>query len=464
MTKKNTNPTRRQIIKAGTLALGMAGLDLRGATAPDTQQTIGTTATAASPSSQQTMIGVKFEPHEIVRLGIIGVGGRGTDLLRDLLAIPHVEVKAICDVVPEKAAKAQASAQAAGQKSPVLYTKNDRDYENLCRRDDLDLIYIATPWKWHVPMAVAVMEAGKHAAVEVPAATTLKDCWMLVETSEKTRRHCMMLENCCYGYNEMLVFNMVKAGLMGDLLHGEAAYNHDLREILFANEGEGLWRRDEHFNRDGNLYPTHGLGPVAHYLDINRGDAFDYLVSISSPSAGLEAYRAEHIAKSDAKWKESYKCGDVNTSIIKTARARTIMLQHTVSTPRPYDRINLISGTKGMFRDYPPRVYLDGQGGGEQWATIEGYKEKYEHSLWKEVGELARKTGGHGGMDFVMNYRLIQCVRQGLAPDMDVYDAAALSAAAPLSEMSVAGGSAPAKFPDFTRGRWKEQRTPLFVA
>jgi predicted dehydrogenase len=451
---KGPGLSRRDLLKSATLASATLGLKKLGIAAESADEEYWVEPKIADG----TVIGMKFEPREIVRMGVIGMGGRGTSLLRDLLAIDNVEVNAVCDIVPEKAERARAMIEKAGQKPPGLYFKGERDFENLCRRDDLDLVYIATPWKWHVPMALAAMTGGKHVGVEVPAATTLKECWALVETSEKTRRHCIMLENCCYGYNEMLVLNMVRAGLFGDLVHGEAAYNHDLREILFSNEGEGLWRRFEHLDRDGNLYPTHGLGPVAQYMNVNRGDRFDSLVSVSSLSISLDAYRAQHVPKDDPKWKEKYKCGDVNTSIIKTAKGRTIMLQHTVSTPRPYDRINLISGTKGIFRDYPPRIYLDGQEGGERFSTIDGFKEQYEHPLWKRVGELARKLGGHGGMDFIMNYRLIQCLREGLAPDMDVYDAAAWSAPAPLSEMSVARGGAPMKFPDFTRGRWKQSR------
>jgi hypothetical protein len=252
--------------------------------------------------------------------------------------------------------------------------------------------------------------------------------------------------------------NMVRAGLLGDLVHGECAYDHDLREILFEDKDEGLWRRRHHTLRDANLYTTHGLGPVANYMNINRGDKFDYMVSMSSSHLGLEAYREEHIPKGDQKWKEVYKCGDYNTSMIKTAKGRTIMLQHNVTSPRPYDRINLIQGTKGIFRDYPPRIYVDGQKPEHRWADPDEYREKYEHPLWKKEGETARKLGGHGGMDYIMCYRLIECMREGLAPDIDVYDAASWSVPGPLSELSVARGSMPVKFPDFTRGRWKESR------
>jgi len=302
------------------------------------------------------------------------------------------------------------------------------------------------------------MQAGKHVGVEVPAAYTVEDCWKLVDASERTRRHCVIMENCCYDYDELLVLNMIRAGLLGELVHGECAYNHDLREILFETRDEGLWRRRHHTLRDSNLYPTHGLGPLANYMGVNRGDKFEYLVAMSSGHWGLEAYREEHLAAEDPRRKEVYRCGDYNTSLIKTAKGRSIMLQHNVSTPRPYDRINLIQGTKGIFRDYPSRVFVEGQEGGHAWQGTDKFKAKYEHELWRKEGERARELGGHGGMDYLMCYRLVECMRQGLTPDMDVYDAASWSAPGPLSEMSVAKGSAPVKFPDFTRGRWTQER------
>jgi len=213
-------------------------------------------------------------------------------------------------------------------------------------------------------------------------------------------------------------------------------------------------RRDEHFNRNGNLYPTHGLGPVARYMDVNRGDRFDYLISMSTISASLQAYRQEHLKADDPRRKEVYKCGDLNVSLIRTVQGRVIQLEHNVTSPQPYDRINLIAGTKGIFRDYPARIYVDGAKS-EEFGPIDPYKEKFEHQYWKESGDLARRMGGHGGMDFVMAYRLIACVREGLPPDIDVYDAAAWSAPGPLSEASVERGGAPMQFPDFTRGKWQ---------
>ena len=411
---------------------------------------------AATPkSTNATMIGVPFEAKERVKLGIIGVGGRGTSLLRDLLAVDGVDVKAICDLVPEKVDHAQKMVTDAGQAKPASFTKGDWDFKNLTQLD-LDIVYIATPWNWHVPMAVEVMKNGKHAAVEVPAASTMQECWDLVNTSEATRKHCVILENCCYGASEMMVLQMVRDGFFGEITHGEAAYLHDLRGILTANEGEGLWRRFPHMKLNGNLYPTHGLGPVAHYMDIHRGDRFDYMVSVSSGEASLTSYVKAKFPDGDPKRAEKYVCGDMNTSIIKTAKGRSILLQHDVVNPRPYSRLNMVQGPKGIFADYPPRVFVDGQKD-EEWQKLDDFKDKYEHALWKNNGEMARKTGGHGGMDYIMNFRLMDCVKRGLVPDIDVYDAAAWSAPAPLSEASVAANGAPQKFPDFTRGHWQSR-------
>ncbi len=400
-----------------------------------------------------SMINVPFEK-SAPRIGFIGTGGRGTNLLENLLGA-DAKILALCDIVREKAEHAQSLVTKAGQPSPELYTDGEHAYEKLVARDDLDLVIIATPWNWHVDMAVAAMKHGKHAATEVPAATSIDDCWRLVDTSEETRRHCMMLENCCYGANETTVLRMAHAGLFGDLLYGEGAYIHDLRDELFSNKGEGLWRRDFHTRLNGNLYPTHGLGPVANYMRINRGDRFDYMVSMSTPQRGLDEYRKAHCSDTDPRWAERYVTGDLNTSLIKTAKGLNITLKHDTSDPHPYDRLNVIGGTKGVFADYPPRIYFDGQGK-EDWGSLDQYKQ-YQHPLWVKEGEIAKKLGGHGGMDFIMLYRLLECMREGLCPDMDVYDAAAWSAPGPLSVASVANGSAPQKFPDFTRGKWKER-------
>jgi len=449
-----TNISRRNFIVR--TAVGSAGLVIA-------NEVLGENLLAAAPkSSNTTMIGVPFEARERVRLGIIGVGGRGTSLLRDLLSVDGVDVKAICDLVPEKVERAQKAVTDAGQPKPTGFTKGELDFKNL-NQLDLDIVYIATPWNWHVPMAVDTMKNGKHAAVEVPAATTLQECWDLVNTSETTRKHCVILENCCYGSSEMTVLQMVRDGVFGQITHGEAAYLHDLRGIVTANEGEGLWRRFPHMQRNGNLYPTHGLGPVAHYMDIHRGDRFDYMVSVSSAEASLSAYVKSKFPEGDPKRAEKYICGDMNTSIIRTANGRSILLQHDVVNPRPYSRLNMIQGTKGLFADYPPRVFVDGQKD-EDWQKLDAFNEKYEHPLWKSNGEMARKTGGHGGMDYIMNFRLMDCVKRGLPPDIDVYDAAAWSAPTPLSQASVAQNGTPQKFPDFSRGHWKARSDQGFAS
>ena len=411
--------------------------------------------TPPAPADAQRMLGVPFEKREIVRIAIVGTGLRGRSMLGEFLAVEGVRIVALADIVEEKAQRAAAMVVKAGQPTPALYTNGERDFERLVQRNDIDFVYTATPWRWHTPVALASMRAGKHVGSEVAIASSIEDCWQLVDTSEKTRRHCLMMENCCYGNSELTVLQMVRQGVFGTLLHAEAAYLHDLREILFEDRDEGLWRRLPHTQRNANFYPTHGLGPVAQYLGIHRGDRFDYMVSMASPEAGLSEWREQKIAKDNGKWSEKYKAGDVNSSLVKTVMGRTILLQHDVVNPRPYSRLNNLQGSKAIFNDYPPRLYIDGAEGGEKWTSLADVGKKYEHPLWTAVGDLARKNGGHGGMDFVMAYRLVQCLRDGLAPDFDVYDAAAWSAPFPLSEESAQKGSAPVKFPDFTRGAWR---------
>lgn len=397
-----------------------------------------------------SMRDVPFEVYDPVRVGLIGIGNRGYEQLRLMLALEGVHVTALYDTVEEKARRGQQRALDAGHPAPAL----ESDWRVLCERADVDIVYICSPWEFHTPQAVYAMECGKHAAVEVPAATTLQECWDLVDTSERTRRHCILLENVLYDYHEMLVLNMIRAGLFGTLTHGEAAYIHEMRGGLFSQPGKSAWRRGPHQTRNANLYPTHGLGPIARYMTIHRGDRFTRLVSMSSREAALSEYRDAHLATDDPRRTETYACGDMNSSLLQTALGRTVLLQHDVVTPRPYSRLHLIAGTKGTFCDYPPRLFLDGQEE-HDWQTLDAFKLDYESPLWKNMGQLARTLGGHGGMDFLMNYRLFQCLREGSAPEIDVYDAAAWSAPGPLSEISVACGNLPLPFPDFTRGRWQ---------
>ena len=449
--------TRRDLLKSAALA--GAALGATGAFTPALAESVTAGSqpdlAPSAPAGAKTMKGVPFERHETVRIAIVGTGLRGRSVVHEFLGCPGVKITALCDNVPDKAKMAAKMVTDAGQPAPALYTDGDHAFEQLVKRDDIDFIHTATPWEWHVPVMLAALKAGKHVSSECPFGSTLKQLWDLVDASEASRRHCLQLENCNYGYNEMLVNRMVHAGILGEPLHGAAAYLHDLREVLFEDRDEGIWRRRWHTTNNANLYPTHGLGPVAWYLDIHKGDRFEYMVSMSTEERGLTLHREETVKDhANPKWQEKYITGDLNSSLLRTAKGRTVLLQHNVSNPRPYSRLNAIQGTKGLFEDYPPRLYIDGQAGGERWGTIDAWKSKFEDPLWTKLGEQAR-NGGHGGMDFVMAWRLVQCLREGLVPDIDVYDSAAWSAPFPLSEISVAKGSAPVKFPDFTRGNWK---------
>ena len=440
----NRSPSRRDILSIAAMtgaSLAFAGLPAQ--TEPHPRK-----------PNQRPVARLQHPPMDKVRVAIIGLGGRGTALLGILLDISNVQITALCDTVPQNVTAAAKLVTAKNQPAPAPFTKNETDFENLCKRDDIDLVLIATPWELHTPMALSAMRNGKHAAIEVPAAITLDECWQLVDTAEESQRHCIMLENCCYGETEMLVLNMVRQGVFGQLTHAEAAYLHSMPESLLSQSPSSVWRRQHVIKSNGNLYPTHGLGPVAQYLSIHHGDKFDHLVSMSSPQLQLSGLR-DKLPPNDPRRTEKYVCGDINTSLIKTTLGRTIMLQFDLSTPRPYSRINSICGTEGAFADYPPRIHLRGQP--DQWQTdLTPYTEKYTHPLWKKLKDLATKSGGHGGMDFVMLHRLIQCLREGTPLDTSIYDAAAWSSIFPLSIASVSQASAPVQIPDFTRGQWKD--------
>ncbi len=444
---------RRELLKVGAAGLGLAAL---GACTPGSQNP----GSAGKPMTQRTDLGpapktpFAAPPMDLVRIGFVGVGGMGTAHVRNLTRIDGCQITAVCDIVPEHAERAAAIIQEAGSPPPALYTDGERDFERLCAEEELDLVYTATPWEWHVPVCLSAMKNGKHAVTEVHAAYTIEDCWALVEAAESHQKHCIMMENCNYGRMEMLCFNLVRKGYLGEILHAEGGYLHDLREVKFADEGEGLWRRAHSMERNGNLYPTHGLGPVANCMDINRGDRFSTLVSMSTPSRGLQLWAEEHYPPEDPKRQEHYVLGDVNYSIIQTALGRTILVGHDTNLPRPYSRINKVQGTRGIFSDYPSRVYVEGISEPHTWDDASVWLEEHDHPLWKEMAE--RSAGaGHGGMDFLEDYRLIKCLREGIPTDMNVYDAAGLSVVTPLSEWSVANGGAPIEFPDFTRGQWQ---------
>ncbi len=443
MNDENTNQSRRDFLKIGAaagLGAAVAGLGLEA-------------KTPALPGEGRTQF--TAPPVPTVRVGFVGVGGMGSAHVMNLLNIDGVEIRAVCDVVPAKVERAQKRVVEAGQPKPAGYTNGPRDFERLCASEDLDLVFTATPWEWHVPVCLAAMRNGKHAATEVPAAMSIEDCWALVETAEKTKRHCQMMENCCYDRIELMTLNLVRKGLLGEVLHGEAGYLHDLRGVKFSSEGEGLWRRAWSQKFNGNLYPTHGLGPVAQCMNVNRGDAFDYLVSLSSPARGLHEYAVATFGPDSPQAKERYALGDVNTSLIKTKLGKTIILIHDTNLPRPYTRINLVQGTRGLAHKWPDRIYVEGKAEKpHQWDDFEKFAAEFEHPLWKAIA--AKGEGrGHGGMDYIEDYRLIQSLRRGEPLDQDVYDAAAWSAIVGASIRSVEAKGRPVDIPDFTRGKWK---------
>lgn len=449
--RKDNEFSRRDFMKAG-VAAGLGA----------TMAGVGLQSCKSGPRKLATQPGVpKVAPVERVRMGFVGVGMQGSSHVRNFLRIEGVEIKAICDIIEEKVARMQKWVMDAGQPKPNGYSRGEYDFKRMCQEEDLDLVFTATPWRWHVPVCVAAMENGKHAATEVPAAVTIDECWQLVESAEKANKHCVMMENCCYGRREMLVLNMVRQGIFGELLHAECGYLHDLRNYKVGDLYEGQWRIYHSIRRNGNLYPTHGLGPVAQCMNVNRGDKFEYLVSVSTPPRGLNLYAAEKLGPDHKFARQKYALGDVNVSLIKTVNGYTITLYHDTNLPRPYSRINLVQGTRGITQGYPDRIHIEGRSPAHRWEPLENYREEFEHPLWRKIGELA-KGGGHGGMDFLEDYRLIQSLRTGTSTDMDVYDAAALSCVSELSERSVADKSRPKDFPDFTRGLWKK-RPPLGI-
>ncbi|NNK88332.1 MAG: Gfo/Idh/MocA family oxidoreductase [Flavobacteriaceae bacterium] len=407
------------------------------------------------------------EPISTVKIGMIGMGNRGSVLIQMfdyLISNNHAEIRALCDLDQEKVERNNEYLKNIQTTTADLYSGDPNAWKTIAERDDIDLLIICTPWKYHAEMAVYGMEKGKHVACEVPIAYTMEDCWKLIETSEATQRHCMMMENCCFNGEELWILNMIDRGVFGDLNHAEGAYIHDLRmHMLHDTYYADQWRIKHHQERNGNFYTTHGLGPVSFYMDIGRGDNYDHLVSMSSREQSLSI--AAKQAKSNFA---DFSCGDMNTTLIRTKQGRTIMLQFDVHTGRPYSRLNTLTGTKAVHQGYPSRLYVgqDELKWSHAWLEekeYRDYRERYDHPLWKKLKEqIDAKAIGHGGMDFVMIFRLIRCLNQGLPLDINVYDGVLWSAVTPLTELSVANGSMAIPIPDFTAGKWKnEQRCPV---
>jgi len=398
-----------------------------------------------------------------VRVAVIGLGNRGSgliDMLQWLVTQGHAEITAVCDINPAKVERAVEQV-AAFQAAPAAVS----DWEEAVRVEVADLALICTPWEWHTPMALQAMRNGLHAASEVPIAYTLDDALDLVQTAEATQRHCIMLENCCYNGEELGLLKMIEEGVFGTLTHAECAYLHDLRALMLdPTYYEDRWRLKHHLQRDGNLYTTHGLGPVCMYFDILRGDTLTHLVSMSSREAALSEALAASAEPGLQAMASAVKCGDVNTTLIGTASGKSIMLQFDTHVGRPYNRLNKVIGSKAVHYGYPSRLYVDHgptwdwHGWLDEGASSE-MRDRYAHPLWTRLQALAAEhEQGHGGMDFVMMYRLIRCLNEGVALDLNVYDGVLWSAVGALSEQSVAAGSARVEVPDYTAGRWREAR------
>lgn len=391
-----------------------------------------------------------------VKVAVIGLGMRGPGAVDRLSYIDGVEIVALCDKHPERVTKAQTILSKKGLKEAKSFS-GENGWLTLLKNEEIDLVYICTPWEFHAPMAIAAMKAGAHVACEVPIGLTIKECWDVVKTSEETKKHCMMLENCCYDFFEMLTLNMARQGLFGELVHAEGAYIHDLLDLNFNKNGyDNMWRLRENIKLNGNLYPTHGIGPIAQCLNINRGDKMNHLVAMQTADF-MMGEKAKELAAKDSFYQEfvgkSFR-GNMDTTLIKTEKGKTMMIQHDVTSPRPYSRIHALSGTKGFAQKYPTENIAFGHSFIKPEALKDLYT-KYTPDLIKFIGEQAKEVGGHGGMDFMMDWRLIDCLRNGLPLDQDVYDGASWSAVVPLSVESVAKNSKTIAFPDFTRGNWK---------
>ena len=418
-----------------------------------------------SHSPKFNMSGYAAPALPVVRIGVIGLGDRGSDAVQRLTYIEGVEIKALCDKREVAVKESQKYLTRIGRPAAREFFGDENVWKKLIELRELDLIYTCTPWVLHTPVSVYAMENGKHIACEVPIARTIDEAWQLVETSERTKKHCMMLENCCYDFFELLTLNMARQGFFGDIIHGEGAYIHTLLGMNFEKPRDDrqtdgaytdMWRLRENASRNGNLYPTHGLGPICQVMNINRGDKMDYMTSVSTNDFTMTQREKELVAKDTfyKQWENAHFRGNMNTSIIKTSLGKTIMVQHDVSSSHPYSRIHLVKGTKGMACKYPRNLIALG----ENWADDAKMKElwdQYTPEIVKLRGEMAKKVGGHGGMDFIMDWRLIDCLRTGLPLDQNVYDGALWSSIAPLSEWSVANRSQSIDVPDFTCGSWK---------
>ncbi len=416
---------------------------------------------------------LKAKPSDSVNIGFIGVGGMGTNLVRNALSFSDVQIPAICDIEKSHLKRAQQLVVESGRDKPEGYSAHEEIYEKMVEREDLDAVLIATPWIWHTPMAVAAMEAEKYCGVEVWGASSLEECWKLVNTSESTRMPCMILENHCYERWNMAILHMVRLGLFGELIHAQCGYEHDLRKTKFnpgvqfgeGAEREAVWRTRHSIHRNGDLYPTHGVGPVANAMNINCGNRFLTLTSTATKSRGLHEYIVKKAGKDHPHADINFSLGDIVTTVIKCANGETILISHDTNLPRPYSNHRRVQGTNGIWmqggRPGPfSIIHLEDKSPSHEWEDFQSCQQKYEHPLWKQYLNDG-VTGDHHGATYLKVRAFIDSVRSKSSPPIDVYDAAAWTAITPLSEQSVAQGGTVVDFPDFTRGKWLDKK-PYF--
>ena len=424
------------------------------------------TPTPERAAGQSDVLQLTAEPLPVVRVAFIGLGMRGPDAVERMTWIPGVEIVALCDVVPENTARVNAMLEGRGFPKAREFNGSTEVWREVTALPNVDLVYIATDWIHHAQIGIQAMKDGKHVAIEVPSAMNMEEIWALIDTSEQTRKHCLPLENCCYDFFELTTLNMVQQGLLGEIIHGEGAYIHGLQPYWDAYWND--WRMDYNKAHRGDLYPTHGLGPVAQAMNIHRGDKMNYLVSVDTRAIGNPAFLREK--RGETVPEGGFRNGDHTSTMIRTERGHSILIEHNVTSPRPYDRMYQLTGTKGFANKYPTQGYALDSGGIDPAIAADhenltahsfvpedvraALTERYKHPIVREIEELARTVGGHGGMDFVMDYRLIYCLQRGLPLDMDVYDLAEWCCLIPLTEISLDNGSAPVEIPDFTRGAW----------
>jgi len=400
-----------------------------------------------------------------LKLAFIGVGGRGMGHVRNALRREDVEITAIGDIDPKAIKNALKKIADSGFKTPKVYDKHEYDYRNLLEDKNVDAVIISTPWLWHTRMAKEAMEANVYAGVEVSAANTLEECWDLVNTHEKTGTHMMILENVNYRRDVMAVLNMVKQNVFGELVHFRCGYQHDLRAVKFTDgtefgknaSGEARWRTQHSLLRNGDVYPTHGVGPIAAMCDINRGNRFTSLTSTASKAIGLNNYIVKNGGEDHPNAKIKWKQGDVITSTIETANGETIIVTHDCNLPRPYSLGFRVQGANGLWEVDGNRIYIEGKSKQHRWDQADAWLKKYDHPLWQKYGDFA-SGAGHGGMDFFVLNAFVESAKQNIAPPLDVYDAAAWSVITPLSELSIENNGEPQDFPDFTRGNWVKRK------